>query len=242
MSTKPQIISPTDFDYRVLSEDDRGFIKARADGIREATKRTAESIRLIGQWLTEAKERLMHGQWESWLKTEFGWSDFTAKAFMRVYRAFKSENFSDMQIDVSALYLITAKKTPEPVRQEVFRRAQAGEPMTRQKAQEVWNSYQARHEPPSPAVARQIAIATGKATPSSEGIMVLPMSAAAEEVLTIEFNKIRTLYNAIQLIAEQEVTPGQMLILGKKHGCLSLISAATDAMGWLNDLIEEADR
>jgi hypothetical protein len=48
---------------------------------------------------------------------------FAAKAFMRVYRQFKSENFSDLQIDISALYLIASPSTPELVRQEAMRRA-----------------------------------------------------------------------------------------------------------------------
>jgi hypothetical protein len=33
-----------------------------------------------------------------------GWSDWSARAFMNVHREFKSENFSNLQIDVSALY------------------------------------------------------------------------------------------------------------------------------------------
>src|SRR5215469_2110049 len=88
MSTKPQIIPP-DFDYRVLPEEDRGYIKTRADGIREAGKRTGETICLIGQWLTEAKARIPHGYWLPWLKTEFGWSQMTANRFMNVYEQFK---------------------------------------------------------------------------------------------------------------------------------------------------------
>jgi hypothetical protein len=57
------------------------------------------------------------GSWLQWLETEFGWSERTAQRFMQVF-ARKSETVSDLQIDVSALYLIAAPKTLEPVRKE----------------------------------------------------------------------------------------------------------------------------
>jgi hypothetical protein len=42
---------------------------------------------------------------------------------MNVYERFKSSNFEHLEIDVSALYLIARRSTPEPVRAEVIRRA-----------------------------------------------------------------------------------------------------------------------
>ena len=79
---------------------------------------------LIGQWLSEVKERLPHGQWLPWLKTEFGWSQPTAWRFISVYDQIKLSNLNNLQIDVSALYHIAAPSTPEPVRREVIERAQ----------------------------------------------------------------------------------------------------------------------
>jgi len=46
-----------------------------------------------------------------------------AERFMKVYEAVKSDTVSDLPIDVSTLYLIAAPKTPEPVRQEIIKRA-----------------------------------------------------------------------------------------------------------------------
>jgi hypothetical protein len=63
---------------------------------------------------------------------------------MSVYDAFKSDNFSDLEIDVSALYLIAAPSTPEHVVQVVIERARSGEPMTRAKAEEVLEDYRRR--------------------------------------------------------------------------------------------------
>src|SRR5262245_16566622 len=127
------------FSYADLPNgDDRAYVKQRAEMIRETAKRTAQGIVLIGQWLTEAKTKLGHGNFLPWLKTEFGWSRQTAVSFMQVFECVKCQNFGHLEaIDVSALYLIAAPKTPEPVRAEVIRRAQNGEPMTRAKAIEI---------------------------------------------------------------------------------------------------------
>jgi hypothetical protein len=86
---------------------------------------------LIGQWLSEVKERLDHGDWLNWQKAEFAWSQRTAYRFIEVFEAVKVANLANLEIDVSALYLIAAPSTPEPVRQEVIERAQQGEPITR---------------------------------------------------------------------------------------------------------------
>jgi hypothetical protein len=153
--TRPAIqIEQPLFDYREMAADDRGYVKERALRIRDAAKRTAEGIIRIGQWLTEAKARLKHGQWLPWLESEFGWSQKTAWNFMQVYESIKLETVTNLPIDVSALYLIAAPKTPEPVRQEIIKRAEAGESMTRAKAVEVFeeykaiNSYKATNESP----------------------------------------------------------------------------------------------
>ncbi len=144
MNTELELLHPAQqsFDYRALEPDDRGFVEERALKIRDAAKRTAQTIVLIGQWLTEVKTRLPHGAWSPWLETEFGWSDQSARRFIHVYENIKVNTLLNLDIDVSALYLIAAPKTPESVRQEVIRRAESGEPMTRAKAVEVLEEYE----------------------------------------------------------------------------------------------------
>jgi hypothetical protein len=140
--TKPAIqIEPPLFDYRKLSPNDSGFLAERAQHIREAAKRTAQGIVLIGQWLGEAKGRLKHGQWLPWLQTEFGWSENTARRFMQVYELVKSSKLVDLEIDVSALYLIAAPKTPQPVRAAIIERAQTGEPISYAKATAIAENH-----------------------------------------------------------------------------------------------------
>jgi hypothetical protein len=47
---------------------------------------------------------------------------------MRAYEmSLKSEKFSDLDVSISALYLLAAPSTPEEVRAEIIKRAEAGE-------------------------------------------------------------------------------------------------------------------
>jgi hypothetical protein len=228
------------FDYRDLPADDQRFVKERAVRIRDAAKRTAEGIVLIGQWLTEAKSRLKHGLWSPWLETEFGWSDQTARNFIHVHENVKIKTVLNLHLDVSALYLVAAPKTPESVRQEILRRAEAGEPMTKAKAVKVLEAFKAKAEIPTPAVARQIAIATGVPTAASNNKMVLPMSRRDEEALAEEQHTIRNLYSAMETLAATAVTPEQMVVLGRKHACRFLLPWSKDAAKWLSAVAEKA--
>jgi hypothetical protein len=106
-------------------------LAAHADAIRTLGKQTQDNIIKIGRQLTEARDDIGHGDWLLWLTREFGWVDRTALNFMRVYQmSLKSENFSDLSIPVSALYLLARPSTPAEVREEVIERAEAGERIT----------------------------------------------------------------------------------------------------------------
>jgi GH24 family phage-related lysozyme (muramidase) len=231
------------FDYRVLRRfTTRVFVKDRADCIRELAKRTRKAIVQIGEWLAQVKERLPHGQWLPWLQTEFGWTDRTAQRFMQVYMAFKSDNLSNLEIDVSALYLLAAPKTPHAVRVEAIRRAQEGERITHATAQELVEHYERTQETPTPAVARQIAIATGTAIPSTDNTYVLPMSKEEQESLGEEQFHVRNIYSAIEQIIEADVTPEQMAALGNKYFCRNLGPMALEASAWLAAVAKQASQ
>jgi hypothetical protein len=115
------------FDYHALDASARAFVLERTERIHNLARMTAAGIVQIGQYLTEVKSRLKHGQFQDWIGKEFAWGDDSARNFMRVYERFKNRNFRDLEIDVSALYLIAAPSTPEPVVTEVIRRASNGE-------------------------------------------------------------------------------------------------------------------
>ena len=96
-----------------------------AEEIRNLGKRAAGDVIEIGRRLTEMKELCGRG---NWLQREFGWTDRHALNYMRVYGlSLKSENFSDLRISVSGLYLLAAPSTPPEAVDEVIERAKSGE-------------------------------------------------------------------------------------------------------------------
>jgi hypothetical protein len=103
------------------------WLAEKANAIRALGKRSVEAVVEIERILIEVHERLEHGQWESWLTTEFGWSAQTARNCMRLADP-KNKKFLDLDIPLSSLYLLTAPKSMlESVREEVIARAEAGE-------------------------------------------------------------------------------------------------------------------
>jgi hypothetical protein len=128
----------TSFDYDVLSGNQRNVILERTREIRERLKRSAQDIWEIGQKLADVRAQLRHGQFDAWLKAEFGWSRRTAYNFINVYEAFnQSENFARLDIATSALYLLAAPSTPKEVRDEFLQRAKEGEAVTHKELNQV---------------------------------------------------------------------------------------------------------
>ena len=102
-----------------------------ADEIRALSKQTRESVIAIGNKLIEAKEHLGHGNFLPWIEEEFKWSDFTAHQFMNVAKATtKNENFSNLSVPISALYLLAAPNTPEEAIAVVAKHTANGETMS----------------------------------------------------------------------------------------------------------------
>lgn len=107
----------------------QAILEQHAKKIRTLAKRAAKDITEIGRRLTECK-KIGHGSWLPWLDHEFGWSEDTARNFMRVYELSKSRNFQDLSIGVSTLYLLAAASTPPQAVDEVLERVEAGENVT----------------------------------------------------------------------------------------------------------------
>ena len=108
-----------------------------AERIRFLRDRVNGDIVEMGQRLIECKEMLGHGYWLPWLDREFGWTDRTARNFMAVAGAFKSEPVSDLPIDAGALYLLAGPTVAEEARAEAIERAQAGERITKAEARRL---------------------------------------------------------------------------------------------------------
>ncbi|MEO1376926.1 MAG: DUF3102 domain-containing protein [Cyanobacteria bacterium J06635_10] len=128
---KSEQINNYEFDYETLTSEQKELVKQCTGEIRERLQRSAQDIWEIGQRLFDVRAQLKHGQFESWLKAEFGWSRRTAYNFIKVYEAF-GERAKLAQIDIatSALYLLAAESTPQEVREEYLLKAEKGEKIT----------------------------------------------------------------------------------------------------------------
>jgi hypothetical protein len=138
------------FDYASLDLDTAQFIQEQTGEIRGLMRRTAQDIFEIGQKLLQVKAKLGHGRFGTWLTVEFDWTERTAQQFMNVARQFKAENFADLQLAPSALYLLAAPSTPPKVRQEAIARAESGETITHKTAKAIKQEYQNAQSPSLP--------------------------------------------------------------------------------------------
>lgn len=134
------IPSVTDFD-----------LVGAAERIRARMSRTAEDIVEIGRDLIAVKKALGHGHFLKWIDAEFGMSERTARNFMGVAEKFKSATVTDFS--PSVLYALAAPSTPDEVREEVTRRAGAGEKVTADEVKRL--KAETINSAPTPALAEK---------------------------------------------------------------------------------------
>jgi hypothetical protein len=92
-----------------IQQDDLA-LNEHAVAIRDLGRRTVEGVITnafeIGRHLTEAhkihKITGGHGRWLPWLKREFGWSESTARRWMRIYELGKSVTVTDLKLSLGA--------------------------------------------------------------------------------------------------------------------------------------------
>jgi hypothetical protein len=98
-------------------------LRQHVEAIRRLGKQTVENVIEIGGRLIECKEIVGHGNFGLWLRTEFDWTDQTARRFMQVAELAKTNNLLDLELPLSSLYLLSAPSTPQKVVDAVFERA-----------------------------------------------------------------------------------------------------------------------
>lgn len=142
------------FDYTQLDSETRIVVQQRTGEIKVLMRRTAQGIIEIGEKLIEVKSRLPHGAFGRWLESEFEWGTAQAARFMQVAERFGGgEIYQIDKFAPSALYLLAAPSTPDEVRAEAISRAEAGERITHQVAQEmaaVHRNGNGHHQSPQP--------------------------------------------------------------------------------------------
>lgn len=163
------------FDYASLDLDTAQFIREQTGEIRGLMRRTAQDIFEIGQKLVEIKAKLGHGRFGTWLAVEFDWTERTAQQFMNVARQFKAENFSDLQLAPSALYLLAAPSTPPKVRQEAIARAESGESITYKTAKAIKQEYQNAQSPRPSASLSPSPLVNPLSPPSSSPLEIISL-------------------------------------------------------------------
>ena len=132
------------FEYANLDEQTRKIIWEYTSEIKDLMRLTAENIISIGQKLTQVKSQLGHGSFQQWLRTEFEWSEQTARQFMQVYRwseTIENKNFVFSNLGTSALYLLAAPSTPPEAREEVLGLVDGGEKVSYTRAKDIIDRY-----------------------------------------------------------------------------------------------------
>jgi hypothetical protein len=110
-----------------ISKNCARILRAHAREIQKLGRRAVRDVVEIGRRLSDAKRRVGHGKFLTWIAIEFGWSERSAENFMRVYDlSLKSANFADLNLPVSALYLLAAPSTPDTALVAVAVRAGTG--------------------------------------------------------------------------------------------------------------------
>ncbi|ARV58874.1 hypothetical protein BZZ01_09725 [Nostocales cyanobacterium HT-58-2] len=137
----------SNFDYGTLDTETRMLIHQCTNEIKSLMRRSSQDIIDIGQKLIEVKQCLGHGRFLKWLKSEFDWSISSATKFMQVWEELRFVDFTNMNINASALYLIAAPSTSKEARAEVLERAGCGENITYTKAKEIVLQYKKAAKP-----------------------------------------------------------------------------------------------
>jgi len=94
--TNEPVHAQTGFDYSGLTANASELAKRAAAKIQQHQRRTSLEIIEIGTDLIKVKGALEHGHFIAWLEAEFGWTDRTARNYMRAALVFgaKSETVS----------------------------------------------------------------------------------------------------------------------------------------------------
>ncbi len=133
------------FDYSFLSQEDKILVIDRVHKIKYLQNRAVRDLIDIGTYLIEVKEKIGHGRFENWVKTEFSLRPGTAKRCMAVARKFKSNKLFDLvdleKIDISASYVLASETTPQKALEEAVDRIKKGERISHSKAIELREKY-----------------------------------------------------------------------------------------------------
>ncbi|MEM9092406.1 MAG: DUF3102 domain-containing protein [Cyanobacteria bacterium P01_F01_bin.53] len=174
------------FDYDSLDAGQRSIIQQRTGEIRERLRRSAQDVWEIGQKLSDVRSRLKYGQFLTWIKAEFGWSQRTAYNFINVYETFgdRFANLAKVNIATSLLYQLASPSVSEELREQILRAAEQGDTMT---AKELRATIQRQRLLKSAAVRKEKKKAKASSKKSSKKQSEPPIERTADgiEIVTV---------------------------------------------------------
>ena len=120
------------FDYTPLAAEVAQRVQKAANRIRVLAQRTLKHVVAVGKELLRVKKELPHGQFSTWLRAEFDWTERTARRFMAVAQCFRNstDQMSVLQVDRTAAYLLAAPSVPRQASEIALQRARNGERIT----------------------------------------------------------------------------------------------------------------
>jgi hypothetical protein len=135
-----------------LPTHQRELLAEHVTEIKRLGRRMVADAIEIGRRLDACKFIVGHGNWTDWLRTEFNWSHSTAQNLVNVYEMAKSKstNFANLDLPLSALYLIAAPSTPPEAVDEVIERAERGEVIKLAEVRETIAEHKAPAKKPRP--------------------------------------------------------------------------------------------
>jgi hypothetical protein len=136
-SSSPQ----SQFDYDSLDEETRAYAQHATTKIRSLFRRTLEDVIAIGIELKEMKRRLKK-RFLEWLDVEFPMSRRFAHRCMEVVEAGITPEGGFEGVPITLIYELASESTPQEARQEIARRSQTGETITKKSVKTVIRQYQ----------------------------------------------------------------------------------------------------
>ncbi|MFP1630967.1 DUF3102 domain-containing protein [Zhengella sp. ZM62] len=112
--------APDRFHYEGVDEPDADEIRDAAARIRERHTNIVKNILATGKDLLMVKNKLKHGAFRQWLEADFGWSERTAQNYMQAARVFGGMAHAVEALAPASIYKLSARNTPEAVRESVI--------------------------------------------------------------------------------------------------------------------------
>jgi hypothetical protein len=118
------------FDYSALPSETAEALRKQAARIRSRTKEATAAIIEIGRDLIAVQDHLEHGQFGAWVEAECGFTDRTARNYMRAAEFAEDKSEIVSVLEPSAVYMLAAKSTPSAAGDDVAQRLARGEILT----------------------------------------------------------------------------------------------------------------